>query len=289
MRLLPMAGLVLASASMAQPPVFSFGVVTDIQYADQAAAGKRDYRASTAKLADCAAALAREHTAFVVQLGDLVDGGAASLDRILPVWERVRGPRYHVLGNHDFVLPRAALLERLGLQSPYYEFSVRDWRFVVLDGMHVSASRGGAALLEELRRAGAPNAQEWNGAVGPEQRRWLEGVLADAARRRQRAVVFCHFPVLAAACRPEHLLWDHDQVLSILETQPAVAAWMNGHDHRGGYAARQGIHHVTFPGLVEIDAASACRVVDVYTNRLVVRIAGKNGLASGLPALILRD
>ena len=38
--------LCLAMAAFGQAPEFSFAVLTDIQYGDQATAGKRDYRKS---------------------------------------------------------------------------------------------------------------------------------------------------------------------------------------------------------------------------------------------------
>jgi hypothetical protein len=278
--------LMIAVAGQAQSPLFSFGVISDVQYADHDTAGARAYRDSLAKLGQCAEALNRERTEFVVHLGDLVDRDAASLDRVLPVWAKVPGPRHLVLGNHDFVLPRDVLLRRLGMRRAWYDFSVRSWRFLVLDGMNVSVAGGwplsdphvqsGAAILEDRKQKRAPNAQIWNGAAGPEQREWLLRTLADAARKRQRAIAFCHFPVLAESCRPEHLLWDHAQVSALLEASPAGAAWMNGHDHKGGYAERSGVHYITVPGMVEHDAASACQVMDVYRDRLVLRNAGKS-------------
>ena len=253
--------------------MFSFGVVADVQYADQPATGARAYRESLAKLEQCGAALSRERLAFTIQLGDLVDGGLANLDRILPVWNRLPGPRYHVLGNHDLGIPREILLKRLGMRRAYYDFRVRNWRFLVLDGLNASG-REAEDLLARVKREGAPNAQTWNGALGRSERDWLLATLADAARRRQRAVVFCHLPVLAESCRPEHLLWDHAEALSVLDSEPALAAWFAGHDHRGGYALRKGAHYVTVAGMVEHDAASSCKVVDVFPGRLVLRQAG---------------
>ena len=260
----------------AEPPLFSFGVLADIQYADQDTAMGREYRRSVEKLERCSAALRSERLAFVIQLGDLVDGGLENLDRILPVFNRIAAAKRHVLGNHDFCAPRDVLLKRLGMPAAYYHFAERGWRFVVLDGMDVSvADSEGRDLLSALRSERARNAQAWNGAVGPRQREWLAQVLAEATRRNERVIVFCHFPVLAESCRPEHLLWDHREVLAMLESQPSVVAYMNGHDHRGGYAERNGRHYVTFPGMVEHDAAQTCRVVDVYAERLVVRGAGE--------------
>ncbi len=99
-------------------------------------------------------------------------------------------------------------------------------------------------MLASLKERRAPNAQDWNGAAGVQQREWLQRTLEDASRRNERAVVFCHFPVLEEATTPAHLLWDHEEVLSILDRQPAVAAYMCGHDHQGGYAERNGMRLV---------------------------------------------
>ncbi len=274
--------LILAGAVAlchAQRPDLSFGVIADIQYADKDTAGPREYRRSIEKLEACAAALLREEPAFTVQLGDLIDEGPANLDRILPVFNRIPAPRRHVLGNHDFCAARDIVLKRLGLRSARYQFSMRGWRFVVLDGMELSVAGRqpelAATLLAALRASGASNAQAWNGAAGPEQREWLRKILHEAASRRERAIVFCHFPALAESCRPEHLLWDHREVVEVLESERSAVTYMNGHDHRGGYAEKNGVHYVTFPGLVESDPARACKVVDVYPDRLVVRSAGQ--------------
>jgi len=264
--------------------MFSFGVLADIQYADQPTANLREYRESIGKLQHCASALRSEKTSFVIQLGDLVDGGLDNLNLILPVFEGIRGPRYSALGNHDFSAGREVLLKRLSMPAAYYDFAAQGWRFVVLDGMQQSVGggwpqsdphyRAGRAMLDQLEAEHAINAKDWDGALGEQQREWLRGVLAKAARNGERAIVFCHFPALAESCRPEHLLWDHRQVLDILESSPAVAAYMNGHDHRGGYAEKNGIHYVTFSAMVEHDSGQSCNVVDVYSDRLTLRTAG---------------
>jgi hypothetical protein len=192
-----------------------------------------------------------------------------------------------VLGNHDLDIERKQLLGRLGMKNAWYEFECRGWRFLVLDGMDYSIKGGwpetsenyrrGRELLEKLRAAGAREAQDWNGAIGEAQRQWLDRALADATGRKQRAIVFCHFPVLPEACRSEHLLWNCEEILAIVEKHKAAAAWINGHDHAGGYALRKGVHHLTLPGLVETDPEAACGVMDVYEGRLTYRRAGKSG------------
>jgi 3',5'-cyclic AMP phosphodiesterase CpdA len=297
------AGIILlfvlaAALAGAQPaagrPRFSFGVLADIQYADKDPAGQREYRKSMDKLQACVADLRSEKLEFVIQLGDLVDGGLDNLDRILPVFNQIAAPRRHVLGNHDFSAGRGIVLKRLGLRRAYYQFRVKGWRFVVLDGMDLSVAGGwpessahyrlGRKMLDELQQRREPNANTWNGAVGDNERAWLRQTLQQATARGERVVVVCHFPALAASCRPDHLLWDHREIVRVLDSERSVVAYLSGHDHRGGYAAQNGIHYLTLPGMVEAPAGQACKVVDVYDDRLVVRTkAGKPGTGSVFP------
>jgi manganese-dependent ADP-ribose/CDP-alcohol diphosphatase len=266
-----------------EAPAFSFGVISDIQYADQDTRGPRHYRESLQKLQECSAALNSRKLAFVIQLGDLVDGGVNNLDTILPVLNGIHAPKYNVLGNHDFCVDRAVLLKKLGMPGAYYQFSRPGWRFVVLDGMNISAAgswpenlKKGREMLSELSHLHANNAQIWNGAVGGEQRRWLADVLSKADRHKENVIVFSHFPVLEASCRPNHLTWDHQKIVELLEKHPQVRGFFNGHDHNGGYGLQSGIHYVTFSAMVEHSVADTCNVVSVYRNRMAIRSAIKD-------------
>lgn len=262
-----------------------FALLSDIQYADQNTAGRRNYRASMAKTEAASALLAGEHAAFTVHLGDLVDGGEDNANRILPAFRKLPAPQYPVLGNHDFFGSRQAVLKKFGLAQPYYRFPSGAWEFVVLDGMNVSVKGGWSAdsrnyrlgdeTLASLRQRNAQNAQDWNGALGEEQRGWLKRTLAAASRRNRRALVFCHFPTLADACRPEHLLWDHEEVLAILDEEQAAAAWVCGHDHQGGYGRHGRVHHITLPGVVENEIPTCVRVAELHPDKLVLRPPGK--------------
>lgn len=261
-----------------------FAVLSDVQYAERDSAGARNYRESIKKLEAAVTRLQGENIEFLIHLGDLIDGGSENAARILPVLRTLTFPHYHVLGNHDFFGPRAAVLQAFGMKRPYYSFRNGRWRLIVLDGMQVSVNGGWASgspehrqaemVLESLERQGAPNAQDWNGAVGPEQRNWLSDTLEDANRRGERAMVFCHLPTLAEATTPPHLLWDHKRVLDIIDRQPAVAAYMCGHDHAGGYARRNGVHHITMRGVVEHELAECLRIVELYPDSLHMREPG---------------
>jgi manganese-dependent ADP-ribose/CDP-alcohol diphosphatase len=257
-------------------PRFSFAVLTDIQYGDQETAGKREYRKSPAKLRQAVDALnARHNLAFAIQLGDLIDSRSADLSPILSIFNQLRMPRYHVLGNHDFAAPRDVLLRELGMPAAHYEFAYGGWRFLVLDGMEISASsQPGREMLQGLREKRAANAFDWNGAIGPEQIAWLRSALKQSSQKKERVILFCHFPLLRESSRPDHLLWNHEAVRQIVEGESSAAAWFNGHDHQGGYAGHEGIHFVTFPGMVESGERNSYTIVDVYADRLELEGAG---------------
>lgn len=267
-------------------PAYSFGVIADVQYAAKPTAGARHYATSLERLERAVATLNEEDLAFTVHLGDFVDEGLESLDRLSPVFEKLRSPRHHVLGNHDFVVPRPELVKKLGMPAAYHAFALGDLRFVVLDGLaesvlgHVPGSEEAVAKararLASLKQAGAKNAFAWNGGLGEAQRSWLKEELERARRAKARVVLFCHLPVLARASTPHHLLWDHEEVHALLrDHRDVVVAWFNGHDHAGGYANDAGQHHVTIQGMVEAPQKNAFAVVDVYADRLEIRGFGK--------------
>jgi predicted phosphodiesterase len=277
-----------ASSAFAQDPegpLFSFGVIADVQYADKPDAGARHYRSSLKSLETAVARLNEESLRFTVHLGDFIDEGEASLDRALPVFERLEHDRVHVLGNHDYYASRAEVVRRFGMLSAYHSFVVEGWRFVVLDGLAVSllgltegddhARDHAQSVLDALARDGSPNAQPWNGGLGERQLGWLRTTLSHARDDGQPVVLFCHLPALEASTEATYLLWDHVKLVQLLGEFPGVVAYFNGHDHGGGYAQSGAIHYVTIPGMVEAPMQSAFAVVDVYADHLAVRGFGK--------------
>jgi manganese-dependent ADP-ribose/CDP-alcohol diphosphatase len=89
-------------------------------------------------------------------------------------------------------------------------------------------------------------------------------------------VVLGHLPILLQASGPYYLLWDHAQVLELLEASPSVIAYLAGHDHSGGYAEQAGIQHLTLPGMLEApEGTNAYAVVEVWPDRLEVRGVGE--------------
>lgn len=274
----------------------SFGVIADVQYADQDDLGQRRYRASLGKLQACAADLKAQHLDFAIQLGDLVDGGRSDFDRALAIFDGVNTQKYHVLGNHDLTIGRDAAYSKLGLSAPYYSFSIGKWRFVALDCSDVSVEGGwpedsahylqGRDWLDRLKREGRPNAEPWNGGIGEEQVQWLKQQLADAAAAHERVAVFGHMPVLAAASADWALVYNHEEIARMLESSGVVVAYVCGHEHTGGYAEQNGVHHVTIQGMVEAPQ-NAYAVVTFLEDRIDIRGTGSvpsRTLCLSLPA-----
>ena len=96
---------------------------------------------------------------------------------------------------------------------------------------------------------------------------WLRRVLQKAESAKEKVMLFCHFPVYPA---DPHNLWNAQEVIKLLEGFSCVKAYVNGHNHKGKYGIKKGIHYLTCKGMVETDqsAYSIFRVQDEEINVL---------------------
>jgi manganese-dependent ADP-ribose/CDP-alcohol diphosphatase len=266
-----------------EKPLFSFGVITDVQYADVDQAGERNYRGSPAILAKTIEVLNQHELAFTVHLGDLIDRDVESFAKPLEILTHSKAKVYHVFGNHDYDLQdehKKAVPKLLGNPKGYHAFAEGEVLFVVLNGMdnslagHTVGSAGykkAAATLSGLEGLGASNAKPWNGGLGQKQTKWFAKTLAKAHQQEKRVVVFCHYPLL-----PENglQLWNNREVLSQLDKYPNVVAYFSGHHHAGNYVVENGVHHLTFYGMVEAKSPALGGVMHVFKDRLELQGIG---------------
>jgi len=277
-------GALFAAGAGRASPELSFGVAADAQYADADTRMGRYYRDAPGKLRDCVRAMNARKPAFTIHLGDLIDRHFVSFRTICPVFEKLSMPHYHVLGNHDFSVaapdkPKvlgAMGVDKLGTGKGHYDFAVGRWRFVVLNGTDVStyANPKGSekhqraqAMMRDLKQRKARNAAGYNGALGRKQMTWLGETLDAAAEAKQRVILFCHMPVLPSGV---HCLYNDAAVLGLIDKHAGtVVAFLNGHNHKGAYGKRRGVHYLTVKGMVEA-AESTYALVDVYGDRLEV-------------------
>jgi transposase/predicted phosphodiesterase len=260
--------------------VFSFGIVTDIQYADAEKKGNRDYRNSLGKLEKCVNEFNGHDLAFIINLGDLIDHDFISYEKPLAILDNLKAPLYNVIGNHDFEVDdqvKDQVRKHLKNKNGFFSIEVNRMIFIVLDGSDVSTMaypkgskqfNNGMAKYEKISKSGLNNAYTWNGAIGDQQLKWLVKLLGKADKLNKKAVIFCHWPLL-----PENgtQLWNNREVLSLINTHPSVVAWIAGHHHAGGYEKAGTIHYLTLKGMVEARSATSCGIVEVLPDKLVLK------------------
>jgi len=91
-----------------RPNTARFGIVTDPHYASRIS-GTRYYNESIEKMTECVELMNKQEVDFLVELGDFKDEDVPSveantvsyLQAIEGVFAQLKGPIYHVLGNHD--------------------------------------------------------------------------------------------------------------------------------------------------------------------------------------------
>lgn len=117
-----------------------------------------------------------EHVDFIIQLGDFIlRPTKAEAGEFLNLWNSFKGPRYHVLGNHDMdCADKAQVRAFWGMPSDYYSFDLKGFRFVVLDGNHIR--RGPNDYLDYQNSN--YYSHEGRGYFGPEQVQWFKEQLA---------------------------------------------------------------------------------------------------------------
>ncbi len=266
-----------------QIPLFSFGVISDVQYADYDAAGSRFYRSSTGKLREAMKDLKSDSVSFVINLGDLIDRDFKSYKPMLDIIDSSGLKVYHVAGNHDYSVA-SRFRKNIPVLTPskkgYYSLIHKNFRFIFLNGNEISTYSSGnrsavikaSEYLGELQRKGCINAVEWNGAMSDVQIAWLKNELDEASLRNEKVFISCHFPLV-----PEniHNLLNYNEVLALLENYHNIIAWFNGHNHAGNYGFFNMIHFVTFRGMVESKADNSFARVDVYWNKIWIRGTGR--------------
>jgi hypothetical protein len=153
------------------------------------------------------------------------------------------------------------------MPARYYDFNVRNWRFIIIDGNDLSYhawSKTSARYKESVAYHKQLHADKptWNGAIGPVQMRWIEEKLQAAEKSGESVVFYGHFPIYP---ENKHNLWNSKEIMALLEQYPSVVvAWINGHNHAGNYGKKAGIHYLTLHAMVtkEISSYSILRVFE---------------------------
>jgi manganese-dependent ADP-ribose/CDP-alcohol diphosphatase len=266
-----------------QSPLFSFGLMADIQYCDCEPVGTRFYRNSLTKLQEAVRSFRIDSPAFIINLGDMIDKDFVSYKPVFHVFDTAGIKIYHVTGNHDFAVePR--LKKRIPpLQSNkegYYSFTYHKFRFIILNGNEVSTYystnksiiKQADDLITKLKSEGDINGMGWNGGMSSKQILWLSNQLNNASKNDEKVFIMCHFPVYPVN---EHNLLNYKDLLTVLEGYNNIIAWFNGHNHAGNYGNFNMIHFVTMKGIVETEESNSFALVEVYKNKIWIKGSGR--------------
>jgi predicted phosphodiesterase len=263
---------------------FSFGVISDVQYADVETAGKRNYRGTLETLKRTLPYLNAYDLKFTAHLGDLIDRNFESFEGPLSILESSKAPIHYVWGNHDFDVADSLKLqvgEKMNNEDGYHSFEIGNMVFMVVNGMDISMGghpegtknhEQALQMMASLETKGANNVKPWNGGVGQEQLGWMESLVEKAEKEGKRVIAFCHYPLL-----PENglQLLNHQEVLDRIGNSPAMVAWFSGHHHAGNYIKdAKGMHHLTFLGMVEAESPALGAIVTVNKDKLIIHGIG---------------
>jgi predicted phosphodiesterase len=258
---------------------FTIGVISDCQYCNCDIKWNRYYKKSPQRLKEAIAILNKDTLNYTIHLGDFIDKNIESLDSILPTWQQLKSPSYHVLGNHDFEVKdslKKEVLHQLNIKNRYYSFVEKEWRFIVLDGNDLSFYGALTATKKQqtdsvfnlLKDKNLPFLKKWNGALSNQQLKWIKGELDKAVTKNQKVGFYCHFPIFPI---DQHNIWNREQFLSLINPYKNVKIFFNGHNHAGAYQEVNKVHYLTFKGMVDTENTSAFAKVNFNKDTVTVK------------------
>jgi len=292
-RVLAVAALAVLAVPVAPPALVAqttsrvlvrFGMVTDVHFADIDPNGARTYRESDRKLAECVSVTNDRRVDFLIELGDFKDQDQAPqeartlgfLRHIESVLAGFKGPRYHVMGNHDVdSVSKAQFLSiaTSGAAAPgqaHYAFVQKGVRFVVLDADHKADG-------SDYDRGNFG----WDDAnIDAAQLAWIERTLAFS---REPVVVFIHQQLDGEGA---YYVKNAPAVRRLLEAPGNVLGVFQGHRHEGAYSVINGIPYYTLKGVIEGSGpdANAYAIVEVRDDGSVWVTGYRRAVSQGFRA-----
>ena len=187
---------------------------------------------------------------FIIQMGDFCMVESKNKD-FLKIWEQFKGPKYHILGNHDMDKnSKEEILDFWGMPKTYYSYDFGSYHFVVLDANF---------LYEDGKFTDYKNANFYvNDSVRTyidnEQIEWFT---SDLEATDLPTIVFSHQSLW-------HYQWGVKNRLTlqkIMEKQKdKIICCLNGHNHLDYHHHQNGIDYV------EINSMSYQWMSDKYSS-----------------------
>lgn len=253
--------------------IVNFAVIGDCHYSKKGNYSTRDCLGAKDKVSKIVEKLNEKDLDFVFSLGDLGDGHDLSeAPEVISAFSESKHPVKYAIGNHDLVLRgEAEHTELVKMPAPMYDFSIKGFRFIVLNAFEISRYSRDAKEKEAYWNFRKQNpdtpVQEWPGLFRESSWNMLENILDDASAKGEDVIILSHVPVYDLSClrepgekEPTARIVEHEKMLALLDRYSNVRAYIAGHYHPGGLSVRNGVVHKTVRSVCDFKEETFCLV-----------------------------
>jgi len=229
------AGAIIPSTLLSfTPPIsntkaaknLTFGIVTDVH---------KDLMPDADQRLEAFIDQAQERAVdFIIQMGDFCFAESKNKS-FLNIWERFKGPKYHILGNHDMDKnTKEEVLDFWGMPKTYYSYDFGGFHFVVLDANFLYQD----GKFTDYKHANFYVDDTVRTFINDEQIEWFK---ADLEATKLPTLVFSHQSLW-------HYQWgvkNRLQLQKIMEAQSEkIICCLNGHNHLDYHHHQNGIDYI---------------------------------------------
>lgn len=170
---------------------------------------------------------------FIIQMGDFCFAEEKNRN-FLKIWEQFKGPKYHVLGNHDMDKnSKEEMLDFWGMPKTYYSYNFGGYHFIVLDANFLYQDN----KFIDYKNSNFYVDQSIRTYIDNEQIEWFK---ADLNATKLPTIVFSHQSLW-------HYQWGVKNRLvlqKIMEAQSEkIICCFNGHNHLDYHHHQNGIDY----------------------------------------------
>jgi predicted phosphodiesterase len=168
---------------------------------------------------------------FIIQMGDFCFGETKNKD-FIKIWETFKGPKYHILGNHDMDKDsKDEVMDFWGMPKNYYSYDLGGYHFIVLDANYLYQD----GKFTDYKYANFYVDRKARAHINDEQIEWFK---ADLEATTLPTIVFSHQSVW-------HTVGNRLAIQKILEThKEKIICSLNGHSHSDYHETQNDVHYI---------------------------------------------
>lgn len=175
-------------------------------------------------------AMNKDQPDFIIQMGDLCVPKPSN-QTIIDIWNQFKGPKYHVIGNHDTDggYSHDQVVSFWNAKGKYYSFDTCGYHFIVLNANEEK---------EIPKYQGSPS------IISNDQKKWLE---QDIASTNLPVIVFCHQGLdndTGGGVYQGNLVRVIFDRANVKAGYKKVQMVLSGHHHQDYYNVINGVHYI---------------------------------------------